>query len=82
VYPRNSTGATYFVYLQKQWQTNASSRTLSGMARPCKPLAEKRSVKVVLHLTRAEKKKLDALARQESLPVATLTRLRALLGLR
>ena len=47
------------------------------MSRPHKPRASKQSVVVVLHLTPAEKKKLEALAKQAGLPVATLARLRA-----
>jgi hypothetical protein len=47
------------------------------MPRPRKSKVEKQSVVVVLHLTLAEKKKLDVLAKQAGLPVATLARLRA-----
>ena len=48
------------------------------MARPRKPAAQKQSVKVVLHLTPAEKRQLDAAAARAGLPVATLVRLSAL----
>lgn len=48
------------------------------MARPRKPLAEKQSIKVVLHLTPAEKRKLDSLAAKMGMPVATAARIRAL----
>jgi hypothetical protein len=48
------------------------------MARPRKPAADKQSFKVVLHLTRAEKRKLDRLAAEMGLPVATAARLRVL----
>ena len=42
--------------------------------RPRKPRAEKQSALVVIHLTPAEKKKLEAAARRADLPVATLAR--------
>jgi hypothetical protein len=48
------------------------------MGRPRKSAALKQSVKVVLHLTPAEKRKLDAAAARMSLPVATAARIRAL----
>jgi hypothetical protein len=47
------------------------------MGRPPKSAADKQSIKIVLHLTPAEKKKLDREAAREKLPVATLARLRA-----
>jgi len=47
------------------------------MGRPPKPAAEKQSMKVVLHLTPAEKKRLDRAAARAKVPVATLARLRA-----
>ncbi len=47
------------------------------MGRPRKLQGQKQSIRVVLYLTPAEKKRLDALARQAGLPVATLARLRA-----
>ena len=47
------------------------------MARPRKSRIDKQSVRVVLHLTMAEKKRLDAEATRAKLPVATLARLRA-----
>ncbi len=47
------------------------------MGRPRKLQGQKQSIRVVLYLTQAEKKRLDALARQAGLPVATLARLRA-----
>jgi hypothetical protein len=46
------------------------------MGRPPKSAADKQSIKIVLHLTPAEKKKLDKAAAQAKLPVATLARLR------
>ena len=45
------------------------------MSRPRKPRATKQSVVVALHLTAAEKKRLDAAALREGLPVATVARL-------
>jgi len=45
--------------------------------RPPKSAATKQSAKVVLHLTPAEKKRLDAAAARAKLPVATPARLRA-----
>lgn len=48
------------------------------MARPRKSRASKQSVRVVIHLTRAEKKRLDAAATKSGLPVATVARLYAL----
>jgi hypothetical protein len=51
------------------------SRSRGG--RPPKSAATKQSAKVVLHLTPAEKKRLDAEAARAKLPVATLARLRA-----
>ena len=48
------------------------------MARPRKPTAQKQSVKVVLHLTPAEKRLLDAAAGRAGLPVATMVRIGAL----
>lgn len=50
------------------------------MARPRKPAKTKQSAKVVLHLTPAEKRRLDAAAAQLRLPVATLARLYAMRG--
>lgn len=47
------------------------------MGRPQKSAADKQSIKVVLHLTPAEKKQLDRAAARAKLPVATLARLRA-----
>lgn len=46
------------------------------MARPRKPRAEKQSILVAIHLTPAEKKKLDSAAKKAGLPVATLARFR------
>jgi hypothetical protein len=48
--------------------------------RPPKLVADKQSMKVVLHLTPAEKKRLDLEAARERVPVATLARLRATRG--
>lgn len=48
------------------------------MARPRKSAANKRSVQVVLYLTPAEKRQIDALAKQRGLSVSTFARLRAL----
>jgi hypothetical protein len=48
------------------------------MARPRKSRVDKQSVRVVLHLTLAEKRKLDALAAKMGLPVATAARIRVL----
>lgn len=48
------------------------------MSRPRKPRVSKQSVRVVLHLTVAEKKRLDEMAREAGLPVATFARLRAI----
>jgi hypothetical protein len=48
------------------------------MSRSRKPVAHKQSIKVVLHLTPAEKRRLDAAAKREGLPVATAARLYAL----
>lgn len=48
------------------------------MARPPKSKADKQSVRVVLHLTPAEKRRLDAIAAKMRLPVATAARIRAL----
>ena len=48
------------------------------VGRPRKSVDEKQSIKVVLHLTPAEKKRLDALAAKMDLPVATAARIRAL----
>ena len=45
------------------------------MGRPCKPRAKKQSEKVVLCLTPAEKKQLDAAAARAGLPVATFARI-------
>jgi len=45
------------------------------MGRPCKPHAEKQSVRIILNLTPAEKKRLDAAARRAGLSVATVARL-------
>lgn len=44
------------------------------MGRPRKSRVDKQSCKVVLHLTLAEKKRLDAAARRAGLPVATAVR--------
>jgi hypothetical protein len=52
-----------------------SCTLITIMARPRKKLIEKRSVDVVLHLTPAEKKRLDAAAARAGLPVATVARL-------
>lgn len=48
------------------------------MSRPLKSRASKQSVRVVLHLTPAEKKRLDAAAIKVGLPTATVARLYAL----
>ena len=48
------------------------------MARPRKAPAKKQSVKVVIHLTPAEKRRLDAAAERVGLPVATLARQRTI----
>ena len=48
------------------------------VGRPRKSVDEKQSIRVVLHLTPAEKKRLDALAAKMDLPVATAARIRAL----
>jgi hypothetical protein len=45
------------------------------MSRPRKPRTKKQSICVVLHLTPAEKKRLDAAAARAGLPVATVARL-------
>ena len=50
------------------------------MARPRKTKVDKQSVVVVLHLTLADKKRLDAAAARAGLPVATAARLYALRG--
>jgi len=50
------------------------------MARPRKPRVDKQSCKVVLHLTPAEKKRLEAAAARSGLPVATVARLYAMQG--
>jgi hypothetical protein len=46
------------------------------MGRPRKSSAQKRSVRVVLLLTTAEKRQLEAAAARAHLPVATFARLR------
>jgi|HubBroStandDraft_1064217.scaffolds.fasta_scaffold110988_4 hypothetical protein len=46
------------------------------MVRPLKPRDEKQSVRLILNLTRDEKKQLDAAAARAGLPVATFARLR------
>jgi hypothetical protein len=48
------------------------------MARPRKSRATKQSAKVVLHLTLAEKKRLEVAAAKDRLPVATAARLYAM----
>lgn len=48
------------------------------MGRPRKSASKKQSVRVVLHLTRAEKRLLDAAASRAGLPVATVARLYAM----
>jgi hypothetical protein len=48
------------------------------MGRPRKRVSQKQSIRVVLHLTPAEKKKLDRIAAQMGLPTATAARFRAL----
>jgi hypothetical protein len=48
------------------------------MARPRKSRATKQSVKLVLSLTPAEKKRLEAAAAKDRLPVATAARLYAM----
>lgn len=45
------------------------------MSRPRKTRVQKQSAKVVLHLTLAQKKQLDAAADRIGLPVATVARL-------
>ena len=46
--------------------------------RPRKPRAKKQSEQVVIHLTPAEKKKLNAAADRAGLPVATFARMHAM----
>lgn len=46
------------------------------MGRPRKPPADKRSVRVVLHLTPAEKKQLDRMAAAARVPTTVFARLR------
>jgi hypothetical protein len=50
------------------------------VARPRKSDATKQSVVVALHLTLAEKRRLDAAAKRVGLPVATAARLYVLRG--
>jgi hypothetical protein len=45
------------------------------MARPRKPRAEKKALIVAIKLTPGDKKRLDAVAAKERLPVATVARL-------
>jgi len=45
------------------------------VGRPKKSRAKKQSIRVVLHLTPEEKKRLDVAAMRAGLPVATLARL-------
>ena len=51
---------------------------MARRGRPPKPRAKKQSELVVLHLTPAEKKKLDAAAERAGLPVATFARMHAM----
>lgn len=46
------------------------------MGRPPKSAADKQSIKVVIHLTPAEKRLLDREAAKAKVPVATLARIR------
>jgi hypothetical protein len=50
------------------------------MARPRKPRAEKKALIVAIKLTPGDKKRLDAVAAKERLPVATVARLYVMLA--